>query len=106
MLANSQAVQSYGIEKDFSGYGKTNASLLRRRFSGAGNLGSLRIAMHCGAASDWEMFNVCSPLPEEFHLEHRVTGGGHPPPVPTERGVRISPDVPSTELFGRPTTTT
>src|SRR5262245_3570675 len=21
---------------------------------------------------------------------HRVTGGGHPPPVPTERGVRIS----------------
>src|SRR5439155_26124878 len=24
-----------------------------------------------------------------FHT-HRVTGGGHPPPVPTERGVRIS----------------
>src|SRR6516165_10784722 len=24
-----------------------------------------------------------------FHI-HRVTGGGHPPPVPTERGVRIS----------------
>src|SRR5258708_23754095 len=22
---------------------------------------------------------------------HRVTGGGRPPPVPTERGVRISP---------------
>src|SRR5262245_36969737 len=26
----------------------------------------------------------------EFHPEHRVTGGGHPPPVPTERGVRTS----------------
>src|SRR6266481_9628977 len=24
-----------------------------------------------------------------FHI-HRVTGGGRPPPVPTERGVRIS----------------
>src|ERR1035437_61672 len=30
-----------------------------------------------------------------FHI-HRVTGGGRPPPVPTERGVRISP----TTLFG------
>src|SRR5580693_2778403 len=28
---------------------------------------------------------------------HRVTGGGRPPPVPTERGVRIS----RTTLFGR-----
>ena len=28
--------------------------------------------------------------PGEFHPEHRVTGGGRPPPVPTERGVRIS----------------
>jgi hypothetical protein len=27
---------------------------------------------------------------------HRVTGGGHPPPVPTERGMRIS----RTTLFG------
>jgi Mycolic acid cyclopropane synthetase len=34
--------------------------------------------------------------PGEFHPEHRVTGGGHPPPVPTERGVRIS----RTTLFG------
>ena len=30
-----------------------------------------------------------------FHT-HRVTGGGRPPPVPTERGVRIS----RTTLFG------
>jgi branched-chain amino acid transport system substrate-binding protein len=28
--------------------------------------------------------------PGEFHPEHRVTGDGRPPPVPTERGVRIS----------------
>ena len=34
--------------------------------------------------------------PGDFHPEHRVTGGGHPPPVPTERGVRIS----RTTLFG------
>jgi hypothetical protein len=27
---------------------------------------------------------------------HRVAGGGHPPPAPTERGVRIS----RTTLFG------
>src|SRR5215469_761821 len=26
----------------------------------------------------------------ESHPRDRVTGGGHPPPVPTERGVRIS----------------
>jgi hypothetical protein len=30
-----------------------------------------------------------------FHI-HRVTGGGHPPPVPTERGVQIY----RTTLFG------
>src|SRR6266481_8056497 len=30
-----------------------------------------------------------------FHI-HRVTGGGRPPPVPTERGVRFS----RTTLFG------
>jgi hypothetical protein len=28
--------------------------------------------------------------PEESHLQYRVTGGGYPPPVPTERSVRIS----------------
>jgi hypothetical protein len=33
---------------------------------------------------------------EESHLSDRVTGGGYPPPVPTERGVRIS----RTTLFG------
>ena len=36
--------------------------------------------------------------PEEFRPGHRVTGGGRPPPVPTERGVRIS----RTTLFGGP----
>ncbi|MFA5924644.1 MAG: hypothetical protein WC856_25720, partial [Methylococcaceae bacterium] len=25
-----------------------------------------------------------------FHRPHRVIGGGHPPPIPTERSVRIS----------------
>ena len=34
--------------------------------------------------------HVMPSRPGEFHPEHRVTGGGHPPPVPTERGVRIS----------------
>jgi hypothetical protein len=33
----------------------------------------------------------------EWPWSHRVTGGGHPPPVPTERGVRIY----RTTLFGR-----
>src|SRR3984893_16565155 len=28
--------------------------------------------------------------PAPAQRRHRVTGGGHPPPVPTERGVRIS----------------
>ena len=28
--------------------------------------------------------------PGELHPEHRVTGGGRPPPVPTERSVQIS----------------
>ena len=35
--------------------------------------------------------------PEGFHLRHRVTGGGRPPPVPTDRSVRIS----RTTLFRR-----
>ena len=35
--------------------------------------------------------------PREFHPEHRVTGGGRPPPVPTERSVQIY----RTTLFGR-----
>ena len=34
--------------------------------------------------------------PGEFHPEHRVVGGGCPPPTPTERSVRIS----RTTLFG------
>src|ERR1700758_3766128 len=34
--------------------------------------------------------------PRELHPEHRVAGGGRPPPAPTERGVRIS----RTTLFG------
>jgi hypothetical protein len=32
----------------------------------------------------------CSPPSWRNAPSHRVTGGGHPPPVPTERGVRIS----------------
>ena len=35
--------------------------------------------------------------PGELHPEHRVTGGGRPPPVPTERSVQIS----RTTLFRR-----
>ena len=35
--------------------------------------------------------------PEELHPRHRVTGGGRPPPVPTDRSVRIS----RTTLFRR-----
>ena len=38
-----------------------------------------------------------SSSPGELHPQDRVTGGGRPPPVPTERGVRIS----RTTLFGR-----
>ena len=34
--------------------------------------------------------------PGEFHPEHRVAGGGRPPPAPTERSVQIS----RTTLFG------
>jgi hypothetical protein len=37
-----------------------------------------------------------SPLCDLSRRWHRVTGGGRPPPVPTERGVRIS----RTTLFG------
>ncbi len=34
--------------------------------------------------------------PGEFHPEHRVAGGGYPPPAPSERSVPIS----GTTLFG------
>jgi hypothetical protein len=52
-----------------------------------------------GAVAWGQLANTPFPpsRPEEFHLEHRVTGGGRPPPVPTERGMRIS----RTTLFGR-----
>jgi hypothetical protein len=40
---------------------------------------------------------VSEPFNDEAAISHRVTGGSHPPPVPTERSVRIS----RTTLFGR-----
>jgi len=40
---------------------------------------------------------VLPSRPGELHPEHRVTGGGRPPPVPTERSVQIS----RTTLFRR-----
>jgi transposase len=44
----------------------------------------------------WNAEFAAPSRPGEFHPEHRVAGGSHPPPAPTERSVRIS----RTTLFG------
>ena len=61
--------------------------------------GSTRIIFR--TASPWVSLPPCSrPCrvgAKDCSSAHRVTGGGRPPPVPTERSVRIS----RTTLFGR-----
>src|SRR5882762_5804909 len=49
-----------------------------------------------GHVADMSKSTRMPSRPGEFHPEHRVAGGGRPPPAPTERGVRIS----RTTLFG------
>jgi alkanesulfonate monooxygenase SsuD/methylene tetrahydromethanopterin reductase-like flavin-dependent oxidoreductase (luciferase family) len=44
-----------------------------------------------GIGSGWCAEEFAAPSrPGEFHPEHRVAGGSHPPPAPTERSVRMS----------------
>ena len=64
----------------------------------SGNIGLTLVESECGAVVVGRTY-LFPPLSSggaslaepwlRFHI-HRVTGGGHPPPVPTERGVRIS----------------
>src|ERR1035437_429054 len=62
------------------------------------------VESECGAGGFRPNISVAAPFvwrcltssPVAPVSTHRVTGGGRPPPVPTERGVRIS----RTTLFG------
>jgi len=66
-------------------------STLHQRFACA------RLSQPCLPGSCPGVSATLPSRPGEFHPEHRVTGGGRPPPVPTERSVQIS----RTTLFRR-----